>query len=201
MRATTTLAALALVGLVAAGCSATSSTDDGAPLTPGTTAAPEASAQVPDTVVPTRVVVRSIGSDSTLQAVGLNSDHTLQTPPVSDPGQAAWYRLSPIPGNTGPSVILGHINGDGHPGVFVHLADLKPGAEVDIDRSDGTTAVFSVSKVELMPKNDFRTSEVYGDVGNAQLRLVSCGGALDSSAHSYEDNVVAFADLVGAHRT
>ena len=46
------------------------------------------------------------------------------------------------------------------------------------------------------PKTAFATEEVYGPTADAQLRLITCGGAFDPSARSYEDNVIVFASLV-----
>jgi len=37
---------------------------------------------------------------------------------------------------------------------------------------------------------------VYGDTATAQLRLITCGGTFDSTAHSYNDNIVVYASLV-----
>ena len=36
---------------------------------------------------------------------------------------------------------------------------------------------------------------VYGDIEHAGLRLITCGGSFDSSARSYDDNIVVFAEL------
>ena len=38
------------------------------------------------------------------------------------------------------------------------------------------------------------TAKVYGDVDSAQLRLITCGGEFDSSARSYVDNIVVYAE-------
>ena len=58
--------------------------------------------------------------------------------------------------------------------------------------------MFRVTRVEQFPKDAFPTAVVYGDIDHAGLRLITCGGSLDRQAHSYDDNVVAFARLVGA---
>ena len=46
------------------------------------------------------------------------------------------------------------------------------------------------------PKRAFPTAAVYGDIDHAGLRLITCGGAFDRSAGSYEDNVVVYASAV-----
>jgi hypothetical protein len=93
-------------------------------------------------------------------------------------------------------VIVGHVDWGGSLGVFGHLARLQPGDQVTVLRTDGSSAVFRVSLVEHFAKNAFPTQLVYGDIDHAGLRLITCGGTFDRSAHSYVDDVVAFADLV-----
>ena len=98
----------------------------------------------------------------------------------------------------GPAVVLGHVDSaEWGPGVFFDLGALRPGDEITVTREDGSAAVFAVDRVERHRKDDFPTIEVYGNTDDAQLRLITCGGAFDPDARSYEDNVVAFASLVG----
>ncbi|WP_308286140.1 sortase domain-containing protein [Actinomycetospora soli] len=97
----------------------------------------------------------------------------------------------------GPAIILGHVNGGATSGIFSRLAQVKAGDEVDVRRSDGSTAVFRVREVTHAAKENFPTAKVYSDTPNAQLRLITCGGVLDRTARSYLDNVIVYADLAG----
>jgi sortase (surface protein transpeptidase) len=167
---------------------------------PATTAAAPAtpSAQVHEGLsrsVPTSVDIPSIDAKSSLVQLGLNADKTVQVPPVSQPLQAGWYKYSPTPGEVGPSVILGHIDGNRKEGIFWRLHDLKPGATVVVDRQDGSSLTFVVTKVDEVSKDVFPTSAVYGNTTDPQLRLITCGGAFDAAAHSYLDNIVVYATL------
>jgi hypothetical protein len=72
---------------------------------------------------------------------------------------------------------------------------------VVVDRADGTQATFRVGRVERHAKDDFPTGEVYGDVGWAGLRLITCGGKFDERTGNYEDNVIVFARLVSTTST
>lgn len=154
--------------------------------------------------LPTSVEVPSIGASSSLIATGLNPDNTIEVPPVEQPQQASWFEYSPRPGDTGPAVVLGHVNGGGVDGVFAHLDDIAVGDEVLVDRADGTTARFSVYDVRRYCKHPddrqchdppFDTAAVYGDTSGPELRLITCGGEFDKTRRSYRDNVVAFARL------
>lgn len=188
------LAALAALLLVA-GCGVAPDTAQ----TPITVAAP-AVAVTAD--APTQITIAAIGVSSSLTQVGLDAHHELEVPPLSAPGQAAWYRLGPPPGQIGDAaqpgaaVIVGHINAHGVPGVFAHLAQLRPGDLVVIGRATGAPLTFRVSRVDQFAKATFPTALVYGPVDNPQLRVITCGGPLDTTAHSYLDNTVVSADLV-----
>src|SRR5689334_12671585 len=106
---------------------------------------------------PAEVSIPKIGVRSTLVGLGLNDDETVQVPPVETPMQAGWFTGGPKPGEPGPAVILGHVNGGGHPGVFLKLHELAAGDEVDVTRTDGGTARFTVRRVVTVPKAQFPT--------------------------------------------
>jgi Sortase domain len=193
-------AVLVFAGLLA-GCSG-SQTQTG----PGPNNGPNLSAPVvtggPVTAItplaastPTQLRIDAIDATSTLVPLGLNADQTIAVPPVSQPQQASWYKFGPTPGAIGPAVILGHINGNGKQGVFAKLNELKPGDQVKVTRADGKTAVFTVKKLQQVPKAQFPTQAIYGDTSDAELRLISCTGTFDSAKHSYVDNIVVFATL------
>jgi hypothetical protein len=144
---------------------------------------------------PVRVQVPSIGVDSTLMDLGLRADGSLEVPPAAFP--AGWYTGAPTPGELGPAIIVGHIDWAGVDGVFYRLHSLLPGAEIDVTRADGSTAVFRVLSVHEYPKDAFPTQLVYGNTAYSALRVITCGGAFNAKAHSYEDDIVAYAELVG----
>ncbi len=140
---------------------------------------------------PVRVRVPGIGVDSPLERLGIDPLGALETP--VDYGRAGWFDGGTAPGDVGPAVLAGHVDSTAGPAVFWRLRDLTAGDEVLVDRADGTTARFTVTRVERHAKDAFPTDEVYGPTPDAQLRLVTCGGDFDRAARSYRDNVVVFA--------
>ena len=166
---------------------------------PPPTTAPPATLELP-AAAPVSLTIPAIGVSSPLSSLGRNSDGTVEVPSLEDPDAGAgWFRDSPEPGSVGPSVILGHVDSRQFgPGVFYDLGDLQPGDTVEIGRDDGTIAVFAVDSVETVPKSDFPTLQVYGNIDHAGLRLITCGGSFDESARSYRDNIIAFASLVSS---
>ncbi|KAA9150099.1 class F sortase [Amycolatopsis acidicola] len=145
--------------------------------------------------VPESVDITKIDAHSTLVPLGLNADQTIQVPPVSQPLQAGWYQYGPTPGEVGPAVILGHVDGNKQKGIFWRLKELAPGDEVSVSRKDGSTARFRVTRVEQIDKDTFPTDAVYGDTADPELRLITCGGSFDRDAHSYRDNIIVYAVL------
>ncbi|MFF7609222.1 class F sortase [Streptomyces parvulus] len=142
---------------------------------------------------PTKVSVPAIGVSSALEALGRDRDGAMQTP--RDPGLAGWYTPGPAPGQRGPAVIAGHVTWDGDRSVFYRLGELTPGDAVTVDRKDGTTATFTVDRVEQYAKNEFPTVEVYRDLDHAGLRLITCAGDYSAAERRYADNIVVYATL------
>ena len=178
-----------------------------APATAPATSSPAAGApstQVPPADVepvlpeaePVSVSIPSIEAGSpTLVSLGLQPDGSVELP--EDYDLAGWYRRGPTPGELGPAVIVGHVDSVAEgPAVFFRLAELQPGAEILVDRADGTTAVFTVDRIAQYPKDAFPITEVYGDTDHAALRLITCGGDFDRASGDYRDNIVVYARLL-----
>jgi len=69
-----------------------------------------------------------------------------------------------------------------------------------VTRTDGSKPQFRVARVAQFPKDKFPTNEVFGDLDHAALRLITCGGSFNTRSGHYEDNLIAFADLVAPAR-
>ena len=148
---------------------------------------------------PIHLDVPAIRVSSDLLQLGQNPDGTVEVPPLARDSQAGWYRNSPTPGELGPAVLLGHVDSAEYgPGVFFELGALTPGDTIAVTRADHTTATFTVTRVASFPKDQFPTLEVYGNTDDAELRLITCGGAFDSAARSYLSNIVVYASLASS---
>lgn len=146
--------------------------------------------------VPVRLLIPAIGVDTPVIRLGLAPDGTVRVPPVTADDRAGWYRHSPTPGRTGPSVILGHVSvGTYGDGVFRHLARLHRGDRIVARLENGTAAQFAVTAVRTVPRTRFPVDDVYGNVDRPELRLITCGGA--RTGDGYADNVIVFAALSG----
>ncbi|MGH3889731.1 MAG: class F sortase [Pseudonocardiaceae bacterium] len=172
-----------------AGCSATTGENPPHVTTPRTSVT---SASVAN---PATVNIPKISAHSTLIPLGLDDQGALQVPDVHHPEQAGWYSHGVKPGQIGPAIIVGHVDGAGRAGVFYRLNELVAGDEINVGLVDGRTLAFKVSRVETVQKNDFPTSRVYGNVDQPALRLVTCGGQFDLTRRSYLSNVIVYADI------
>lgn len=198
-----------VLGLAGSGLFAAASTHEGPPA-PSPAAAVAATGEVVAAAAPVAPVgarvarpvtlsIPAIGVDTPLVDLDLNADRTVQVPPHAPPeaSRAGWYRHSPAPGENGPAVLLGHVDSaQWGRAVFYELGALRPGAPVVVGRADGTAVEFRVDRVVSAPKASFPTDAVYGDTAGPELRLITCGGAFDDDAGSYEDNVIVFASAV-----
>jgi sortase family protein len=144
-----------------------------------------------EVAAPVRIRIPALHVDSKMINLGLRSDGSVAVPPRTD--IAGWYDGGPRPGQPGPAVILGHVDSKEGPGIFIDLHAVKAGTEIQVDRADGSSVVFAVTKVRKVSKSRFPTDLVYAPTLDPTLRLVTCGGSFDPAKRSYRDNVIAFA--------
>ena len=137
---------------------------------------------------PLRIRIPAIGVDSTVTPIDVDGTGALQPPGGAD--STGWYAAGPAPGATGPAVLAGHVDSRTGPAVFYRLRDLPAGSRIEVDRSDGTTAVFVARRTFQTAKAAFPTAAVYAPTPAPELRLVTCGGTFDRSIGHYRDNVV-----------
>ncbi|MFD8702382.1 class F sortase [Kitasatospora sp. NPDC059648] len=149
---------------------------------------------------PTRLRIPQIAVEAPFTELTLNPAGQLNAPPPDNKNLVGWYRDGVTPGERGSAVVAGHVDTTKGPAVFLLLSLLVPGNKVEVSREDGTVAVFSVDSVQTFAKNAFPDQKVYGKTPDAQLRLITCGGAYDKKKRDYLDNVVVFAHLESSHK-
>lgn len=171
-------------------------TDAGTPSAASSADAPgDAPAAPLPAAEPTALRIPSIDVDAELFPIGLGADGELLAPRGEQADLPAWFDGSPTPGEDGPSVIEGHVTWGGDPSIFFELGALAPGDRIEVDREDGSTAIFEVYDAARYPKDAFPTVEVYGRTDGPELRLITCSGDLDAEGH-HLDNTVVYARLV-----
>jgi sortase (surface protein transpeptidase) len=164
------------------------------PAPTGPIVAPPQSAAPKPVAAPVSLTIPLIGVRTQLITLGLTSVGELQVP--SSTAVAGWYTGSPRPGAVGSAIIVGHIDSYRGPGVFYRLIKLTRGDKIYVRRADGTLVEFRVTSVQIYLKDRFPTEDVYGPVPDAELRLITCGGAFDPATGHYLSNIVVYATEV-----
>lgn len=144
-------------------------------------------------VVVTHLAIPDIGVSTDIELLGLDPQGALM-PPV-DFNKAGWYRGGVLPGQIGPAIIAGHIDSVTAPAVFVKLSAVTAGMKILVTLSNDTTLTFVATKSETALKSQFPSSDVYGNVPTAQLRLITCGGTFNPKIGHYNENLVVFASI------
>lgn len=137
----------------------------------------------------------------------------IEVPPLDDPLKLGFYCPdgfpvcgSPVPGQPGPTVVVGHVNGNHKDGIFAKLRQVKVGDKIFIGRKDDRTVTYHVTRVSEPLKTAFPTQEVYGDTKIPALRLITCGGGSNALEHtaggaSYVNQTIVFADQDSVSKT
>ncbi len=141
-----------------------------------------------------KLKIPSVSIDASVINVGINPDKSMEVP--ADYNIVGQYTEAPTPGEIGPAILVGHVDSYLGPAVFWRLRELKPGQNIVIDREDGSTAKFKVTKIKDYSQEKFPTEEVYGNIDHAGLRLITCSGSFSLLSLKYSNNTVVFAELI-----
>jgi hypothetical protein len=164
---------------------------------PGAAAGREPAAPALPPSPPDRIRIPAIRVNAPLMGLNLTPQGSLDVPPAAKKNLAGWYQAGTTPGETGTAVVAGHVDNAEGPAVFYDLGSLKKGSVVEVQRRDGSVAVFAVDAVEVYDARNFPDEKVYGAARRPELRVITCGGGY-SKATGYQGNVVVFAHLTGS---
>lgn len=147
---------------------------------------------VEELVYPQSLSIESIGLETPIELMGIDdTTRELAVPESFD--TVGWYIYSPVPGDTGPAIIAGHVDSYEGPAVFYSLGQLDSSDAITISLNNGEIETFQVYKIEEYRQNKFDTDAVYGDTDGSELRLITCSGTYDRVNKRYSDNLVVFA--------
>jgi sortase (surface protein transpeptidase) len=143
---------------------------------------------------PSGIQVESIGVKTWITAIGVDPNRAIRVPHRAD--VVGWWSGGAVPGENGPTVLVGHFDSKTRAGVFEHLKDVKISDLVIVSQTDGSKYTYFVTEVQQLKKTAFPTDRVYGRTKESALRLVTCGGKFDRSTGHYVENTVVYADLL-----
>ncbi|CAM5561819.1 class F sortase [Streptomyces aurantiogriseus] len=144
---------------------------------------------------PVRLIIPKISVNAPFTDLDLASTGHLEAPPPNDTNLVGWHAAGPSPGETGTSIIAGHVDTATSAAVFAELSELKKGDVFHVTRADGRKASFVVDDTETFDKDHFPSARVYADTRQAQVRLITCAGDYDRAVKDYTANLVVFAHL------
>ncbi len=139
---------------------------------------------------PKKIKISSIGVDAFVQNVGVDQNKQIAVP--NNVHLAGWFVDSVIPGNTGLSIIDGHVDGATQPNaVFRNLPKVKSGDTVDIEMGDGSIKTYEVFDIKTIKTEDAPSVLYSQDIKvSKQLNLITCIGTFDRTSHSYDQRVI-----------
>lgn len=150
---------------------------------------------------PMSLSIKRLGIKAPIKPLGVDRQNRIETPPIENRNLVGWYRHSSTAGEVGPSVLVGHKDTRTTSAVFSRVGEIVYGDKIEVQRRDGTTAVFTVAGVEQISKTTFPTDRVYGDRDTAQLHVITCGGVYNRNTGHYTDNIIVYATLTSSHRS
>ncbi|BBG00010.1 MULTISPECIES: class F sortase [Pseudonocardia] len=163
-----------------------------APSQPGSRPASPAPAVAPRPVSPATLELPGRGISAPVEPVGTGRDGGMVVP--EQVRHVGWWAPGVLPGGAaGSAVLAGHVDSRTQGvGVLAVLPQLTDGEPVVVRGTDGRAATFRVAARREYGKYDL-PREVFRRDGPPQLVLITCGGAFDPAAGSYESNIVVYA--------
>ena len=144
-------------------------------------------------IVPSRLRIPAIGVDSSIGAVALRKDGSMNVP--DNLWTSSWLATGPRPGQPGNAVIAGH-RGVGTPALFSHLETVKAGDRIYVSDAAGNQLIYEVTRVASMDLSASTQVAVFGPTNSQNLVLITCFGRYIPSARTYDHRLVVFSQPV-----
>jgi len=143
---------------------------------------------------PGRLIIRSIGVNAPVLGVGVDKSGAMGV--TNESYDVGWYNRGPAPGDSGDAVIDGHLDWyDTSHAVFFNLKNVQIGDDVEVQRLDGVSHHFKVTKVQSVAYNA-TVPGLFVPTGAARLSLITCGGKWDVKKGEYLQRVIVDSILV-----
>jgi LPXTG-site transpeptidase (sortase) family protein len=146
--------------------------------------------------MPRYIRVTSLGVEARVLQVGTDDNGAVATP--NNVHDAAWYRGSSLPGQSGAGLIVGHVAGPSQPGVFTAIGTLSPGDQFEVEMGNGKRLTYAVQQTATYSKDDVDMPRALSVTGEARsgLNLITCHGTFDATTQQYSERLVVFATLI-----
>lgn len=143
--------------------------------------------------LPVSISIPVINVDAKIVQVGIKADGEMDIP--KGPAEAAWFNLSPRPGESGNAIISGHYGWkDGIRAVFDDLNKLKSGDKISVEDEKGEVTHFIVREIRTYDPDSEAVGVFNSADGKAHLVLITCEGVWDRVGKTYSKRLAVFAD-------
>lgn len=141
------------------------------------------------------IKIPKLGVYARVMQVGVGDDGYVASP--KNIYDAAWYTGSAKPGQSGATLIDGHVSSWDSHGVFYDLKTLAPGDAIQIVRGDGSTLDYVVvtSRVYADDNVDMAAALTPITTGKSGLSLVTCAGKVKPGTSDFSQRLIVFAQL------
>ena len=139
--------------------------------------------------LPVRLIIPSIGLDSKIVNVGVNSKGEMDVP-GGDTDNVGWYQGGTVPGRSGSAVIAAHVFA-----AFERLDELRVGTEIYVETKNGTKLHFVVEEAKTYLLGNLAPSFLFSRNDARRLNLITCAGTFIQSKDTYDHRLVVYAKL------
>lgn len=144
---------------------------------------------------PRKIRIQKISVDAYVQKAGVDQNNKVAVP--NNVHLAGWFADSVKPGQTGLSIIAGHVSGRTTDGVFEQLRSVSQGDEFEIELGNGEVKRYRVVSTTQVKEAESASVVFSQDPKvTSQVNLVTCGGAFNKATNSYDDRVVVAGELI-----
>jgi LPXTG-site transpeptidase (sortase) family protein len=143
---------------------------------------------------PKYIELPTIGAEGFVQKVGVDQNKQVAVP--SNIHFAGWYVSSAKPGQTGLSIIDGHVTGRYHDAVFKDLTKLKVGDIFQIELGSGEVKKYRVIGIQSVMVDQANSLLFSQDAKvSSQLNLITCTGDFDITNQLFNKRLIVYSQL------
>lgn len=146
--------------------------------------------------LPRYLIIPKLGVKSRVLSVGTDSTGAVQTP--NNVFDTAWYDQSAIPGQSGASLIDGHISSWTSKGVFYDLSSLLSGDIIQVEKGDGTLLSFKVISSKTYQADNVDMNAALNPIiaSTNALNLISCSGSVVKGTSEFNQRLIIFTEQI-----
>jgi LPXTG-site transpeptidase (sortase) family protein len=150
--------------------------------------APPSEAVAPLQVAPVVLKIPALGVDASVFPTGLEEDGAMGVP--ADPDTVVWWSLGSGTGVPGNVVLAAHVDWGGRLRVFGLLHTLATGDQVVVVDEQLREFTYEIVWSRWYEADETDLEPVFGNNGQPELTLITCGGQFDPATRQYLSRLV-----------